>query len=145
MTLVFILTLWPEFRRNSVIGIRGATTANNNTAAAILSSSEELILEILRTNGLHPSDVADAIFTVTPDLTAAFAATAARTRVGIAGVPLFGAVEATVDDAPPGASASSSTRDLQRGRCSIRPLSLPPPAVSLLLVVRALPHPHVVR
>ena len=93
--------LWSEVRRLSVVGIRGATTADNNTAAAILSASEELVREVLSANKLRPSDVADAIFTVTPDLTAAFAATAARARVGIIGVPLLGAVEAIIDGAPP--------------------------------------------
>ena len=101
ISLLSIFMLWSEVRRLSVIGIRGATTADNNTAPAILSASEELVRELLRANNLRPSDVADAIFTVTPDLTAAFAATAARTRVGIIGVPLLGAVEAAIDGAPP--------------------------------------------
>ena len=129
VTLFFILTLWSEVRRISVIGIRGATTAENNTAAAILSSTEELVLEILSTNGLRPSDVADAIFTVTPDLTAAFAATAARTRVGIVGVPLFGAVEAVVDGAPP-----RCIRVLLHARSAVRQVA---PALNLHSPARA--------
>jgi hypothetical protein len=54
--LVSTFMLWSEVRRLSVVGIRGATTADNNTAAAILSASEELVREVLSANKLRPSD-----------------------------------------------------------------------------------------
>ena len=81
------------------VGVRGATTAARNTAEAIHEATAELVSAMLQRNSLRNRDVSQAIFTATPDLTAAFAATAARTRVGIT-APLFGAVEAAVDGSP---------------------------------------------
>lgn len=59
-------------------GIRGATTVEENTAEAILAASRELLELIVEGNDLKVEDVASAIFTTTPDLTAAFPAQAAR-------------------------------------------------------------------
>jgi chorismate mutase len=80
-------------------GIRGATTALNNTAVSIHDAVEELLREMMRRNSIRKQDVTEAIFAVTPDLTAAFAATAARTRVGL-DIPLFGTQEVAVDASP---------------------------------------------
>ena len=55
--------------------------------------------EIMRQNAIADADIEEAIFSATPDLTAAFAATAARTRVGLKSV-LFGTLEAAVDGSP---------------------------------------------
>jgi chorismate mutase len=59
-------------------GIRGATTAEKNTAEDILAATRELLALIIEANDLKTEDVASAIFTTTPDLTAAFPAQAAR-------------------------------------------------------------------
>lgn len=59
-------------------GIRGATTVENNTAAAILGATRELLARMVETNAISADDIASALFTVTPDLTAAFPAQAAR-------------------------------------------------------------------
>jgi chorismate mutase len=59
-------------------GIRGATTAEENTAEAILTATKELLELIIEANDLRVEDIASAIFTTTPDLTAAFPAQAAR-------------------------------------------------------------------
>jgi chorismate mutase len=59
-------------------GIRGATTAASNTVGAILEASRELLQIMIDANNIRPEDVACAIFTTTPDLNAAFPATAAR-------------------------------------------------------------------
>ncbi|MBM4432299.1 MAG: chorismate mutase [Chloroflexi bacterium] len=59
-------------------GIRGATTVEDNSAVAILAATRELLSQILKGNDLSPEDVASAVFTVTPDLTAVFPAQAAR-------------------------------------------------------------------
>jgi chorismate mutase len=59
-------------------GIRGATTVEANSEAAILSATRELLTALVEANGLSSDDIASAIFTVTPDLTAAFPAQAAR-------------------------------------------------------------------
>jgi chorismate mutase len=49
-----------------------------NTAKAILAATSELLGLIVEANDLETEDVASAIFTTTPDLTAAFPARAAR-------------------------------------------------------------------
>jgi chorismate mutase len=78
--------------------IRGATTVAANTAEAILEATRELVKALQEANGIDPADVVSAIFTATPDLNAAFPATAARD----AGwkVPLLDAVEMDVPGAP---------------------------------------------
>jgi chorismate mutase len=75
-----------------VRGIRGATTVTEDTAVAILDATEELVREIVSSNGLEPEDVASALFTVTPDLRAEFPAAAAR-RMGWTMVPLLNFTE----------------------------------------------------
>jgi chorismate mutase len=59
-------------------GIRGATTVESDSAIAILSATRHLLNGIVQANELAVEDVASAFFTVTPDLTAAFPAEAAR-------------------------------------------------------------------
>jgi chorismate mutase len=59
-------------------GIRGATTVEADTADAILDATRELLARIVEINGLDVRDVASALFTLTPDLAAAFPARAAR-------------------------------------------------------------------
>jgi chorismate mutase len=76
-------------------GIRGATTVETDTAEAILAATTELLNEIVEANDVNPDDVASAQFTVTPDLTAAFPARAAR-NLGWHQVPLLDAQEIPV-------------------------------------------------
>ena len=59
-------------------GIRGATTVETNTAVAILDATRQLLSSIVEANDVDVADVASAFFTVTPDLTTAFPAEAAR-------------------------------------------------------------------
>lgn len=59
-------------------GIRGATTCAENTREAILAATREMLQQLIAANGLHPDDIASAIFTTTPDLNAEFPAVAAR-------------------------------------------------------------------
>jgi chorismate mutase len=59
-------------------GVRGATTVERNTREAILSATRELLTHMVEANGIHPDDVASAIFTTTPDLTSEYPAPAAR-------------------------------------------------------------------
>lgn len=60
-------------------GIRGAITSRANTRDAIAEATRELLEQIMRENAIGANDIASAIFTVTPDLDAAFPAGAART------------------------------------------------------------------
>jgi chorismate mutase len=59
-------------------GVRGATTCEANTREAILEATREMVQLLIEANGLHPDDIASAIFTTTPDLNAEFPAVAAR-------------------------------------------------------------------
>ena len=76
-------------------GIRGATTAEGNTVEEILEASGELLRTMVEANDIRPEDVACAIFTTTPDLNAAFPATAAR-RLGWSETALLCASEVDV-------------------------------------------------
>ncbi|HEU5088279.1 MAG TPA: chorismate mutase [Roseiflexaceae bacterium] len=59
-------------------GVRGATTAEANTRDAILDATREMLEQIVAANDLRVEDIASAIFSTTPDLTAEFPAVAAR-------------------------------------------------------------------
>ena len=76
-------------------GIRGATVADANTADAIHGATSELLEALIEKNGLEEPDIASVIFTMTPDLNAAFPAAAAR-RLGWNSTALLGAVETDV-------------------------------------------------
>ncbi len=69
-------------------GIRGATTSPTNTSEDILEVTTEMIRVLTRLNDLVPEDIASAIFTTTPDLTAMFPAMAAR-EFGWTEVPMI--------------------------------------------------------
>ncbi|MCA9054291.1 MAG: chorismate mutase [Planctomycetaceae bacterium] len=85
----------------SVRGIRGATSVPENTSEQMLEATRELLAEILRANGLTGfEDIVSAIFTTTPDLTAAFPAEAAR-GLGMSHVPLLCASEIAVPHGMP--------------------------------------------
>jgi chorismate mutase len=81
-------------------GIRGATTVEVDSAAAILDATRELLARIVRANGVAADDVASALFTVTPDLTTAFPAQAAR-EMGWQHVALLDAQEIPVPGSLP--------------------------------------------
>lgn len=74
---------------SGVRGIRGATTARANDPAAIADATRELLETLRDLNGLRPDDIGYVIFTVTPDLDAAFPADAARAGLGWVDVPLL--------------------------------------------------------
>ena len=85
---------------SSVRAVRGATQASANSAEAIGVATKELLLEMLSANQLTPAEVISVIFTVSPDLNAAFPAAYAR-EVGFQSVPLICAVEIDVPGALP--------------------------------------------
>lgn len=76
-------------------GIRGATTAAANTAEDIHEATEELVIALIDLNGIDADDIASAIFTTSPDLTASFPAVAAR-RFGWTEVPMICSHEMSV-------------------------------------------------
>lgn len=80
--------------------IRGAATVRSNTADDIMAATQELMREIIKTNDLRADHTISAIFTLTPDLNAAFPAAAAR-AMGWADVPMICAQEIPVPGALP--------------------------------------------
>jgi len=80
-------------------GVRGATTVEHDEADEILAATRELLIALVKANGIDPTDVASVIFTTTPDLTAAFPARAAR-ELGWTDTALLGAQEADVRQGP---------------------------------------------
>lgn len=76
--------------------LRGATTVDNNTKEDIFSATEELVEKIIKENDIEPCDMVAVIFTITPDITAAFPAAAVR-RMGISDVPLLDMAAPDID------------------------------------------------
>ena len=70
-------------------GIRGATQIEENSASAMEEAVAELCGLLTERNGITPSDIGWAIFTVTHDLDADFPARAARVRCGWHQVPMI--------------------------------------------------------
>ena len=66
-----------------------------NRADAILEATRALLQAMVRANGIETTDIASAIFTMTPDLDATFPAGAAR-ELGWQYVPLLDAREVPV-------------------------------------------------
>lgn len=81
-------------------GVRGATTATQDTSEAILDATRELLQALIDANGIHEDDVASAIFSTTPDLTAIYPARAAR-DLGWTQVALMGCQEMYVPGGVP--------------------------------------------
>jgi len=81
-------------------GLRGATTVEHNEPAEIVAGTVDLLRAMIDANGLRPADVASAIFTVTPDLNAAYPALAAR-ELGWTQVALMCATEIAVPGSLP--------------------------------------------
>ncbi len=85
----------------TVRGVRGAVQAEENTPDAILEATRKLLQALLSANPLlQPEEVASALFTVTPDLNAAYPARAAR-DLGWSQVPLMCAQEIPAPGALP--------------------------------------------
>jgi chorismate mutase len=80
--------------------IRGAITVERDAPELVYAATRELLAEIIARNGVDPDHIISVIFTVTPDLTSAFPAMAARS-MGWLDVPLLCTMEIPV----PGAMA----------------------------------------
>ena len=84
----------------AVRAIRGAIQVAADDPDAILEGTAELITSLVGRNGLTTDEVISVLFTVTPDLTTAFPALAAR-ALGFGAVPLICATEIPVRGAMP--------------------------------------------
>ena len=80
-------------------GIRGAITVEENTAEAIRIGTLKLLDEIIEKNNINKSMISHTIFTLTPDLTAAFPAKFARLERGWTDVAMLCFNEAHIDGA----------------------------------------------
>ncbi len=76
-------------------GVRGATTVEDDNEEAILVATRELLVGMIKFNGIQPQDVGSVIFTTTTDLNAQYPAVAAR-QLGWHEVPLLCAHEMNV-------------------------------------------------
>jgi len=79
-------------------GVRGAVTIAADEPDAIHAATRELLLEIVARNEIAIEDIASVLFTLTPDIRAAFPALAAR-DMGWTHVPMLNAVEVDVPGA----------------------------------------------
>jgi chorismate mutase len=83
-----------------VFAVRGAIQVNKDSPDSISTAVASLCGGLTRANRLSPSRIVSAIFTLTPDLSSAFPARAAREQ-GWNDVPMICAQEIPVPDAPP--------------------------------------------
>lgn len=78
-----------------VRGIRGAITVGGDEAAEIVSATKRLLSEMIVRNGIELDDIASVLFSLTPDLRAAFPALGAR-EMGWVHVPMLHFTEIAV-------------------------------------------------
>lgn len=79
-------------------GIRGAITVEHDDAATILEATRRLLGVMVARNEVAIDDIASALFSVTPDLSAAFPALGAR-EMGWSDVPMLHCSEINVPGA----------------------------------------------
>ncbi|MBK9178297.1 MAG: chorismate mutase [Acidimicrobiales bacterium] len=83
-----------------VRALRGATTVDEDTEEQMHQRVTALLAALFERNGIEHDDVISVVLTATPDLHAAFPATAARS-FGLGDVPLLSAQEVDVTGAVP--------------------------------------------
>ena len=103
----------------AVRAIRGAIQVDADDRDTILAGTAELVTAVISRNGLTTDDVISVIFTVTPDLTTAFPALAAR-ELGFHAVPLMCATEIPVRRAMPRVVRLMAHVETARPRAQIR-------------------------
>jgi len=81
-----------------VRGIRGAITVKADDAEAIVEATRRLLCEMTERNGMELDDIASVLFSLTPDLHAAFPALAARS-MGWVHVPMLHFTEVAIPGA----------------------------------------------
>ncbi|GAE25078.1 chorismate mutase II [Halalkalibacter wakoensis JCM 9140] len=84
-----------------VRGIRGAITIKSNNEKDVLEASKELVQVLISSNRIEPENVAQVLFTVTEDVTAAFPAKVLREFEGWSYVPVVCAQEIPVPGSLP--------------------------------------------
>lgn len=84
----------------AVRAVRAATTIEENTKEAVFAATIEAVDRLIKKNNLKIEDIASLLFTVTPDITAAFPAAAVR-AMGITEIPLLDMAAPAIDNALP--------------------------------------------
>lgn len=84
----------------SVRAVRGATQLEQDDREHMLDRVAEMVLDVMRANGLEVDDFISVIFTATSDLVSEFPAYAAR-RLGFGEVPLICARELEIEGSMP--------------------------------------------
>ncbi len=84
----------------AVRAVRGATQLDVDEREHLLDRVEEMVLDVMRSNGLGVDDFISVIFTATSDVTSEFPAYAAR-QLGFGDVPLLCARELEIDSSLP--------------------------------------------
>ena len=102
----------------AVRAVRGATTVHADDPACIRAATRELLRILSDRNGIAPSDVVSAVFTVTRDLTSEFPARAAR-ELGWLDVPMLCTMEIPVPGALPRCIRVLLHLETERGRDAI--------------------------
>ena len=69
-------------------GIRGAITVDADDSQAIVTATKRLLQQMQQANGVELDDIASVLFSLTPDLRAAFPALGAR-EMGWVNVPML--------------------------------------------------------
>lgn len=83
-----------------VRGVRGAITVDADDPEAIVTATKRLLCAMIEQNAIDTDDIASVLFSLTPDLRAAFPALAAR-EMGWQHVPMLHFVEVDVPGALP--------------------------------------------
>ncbi|HEV3152671.1 MAG TPA: chorismate mutase [Candidatus Baltobacteraceae bacterium] len=81
-------------------GIRGAITVEADDSGDIVAATKRLLTEMIERNGVRTDDIASVLFSLTPDLRAAFPALGAR-EMGWVHVPMLHFTEIDVPGAMP--------------------------------------------
>jgi chorismate mutase len=84
----------------SVRAVRGATQLEEDVREHLLERVAEMVVGVMKANGLDVDDFISVVFTATSDLVSEFPAYAAR-RLGFGEVPLICARELEVDGSMP--------------------------------------------
>ena len=84
----------------AVRAVRGATQLDVDEREHLLDRLEEMVLDVMRSNGLGVDDFISVIFTATSDVTSEFPAYAAR-QLGFGDVPLLCARELEIESSLP--------------------------------------------
>lgn len=102
-----------------VRAVRGAIQVDQDEPADILAGTRELLTEVVLRNGIVSTDLISIVFTLTPDLTSCFPATAAR-DLGLVDVPLLCATEVAVPGALPRVIRLLAHIESDRPRSAVR-------------------------